>query len=69
MASINHSVNYRLPVNRRVTFSDSVKNARSESSITYKSTQSIQYALSSKKFSDPLKYEFSVACGPYGRWR
>jgi hypothetical protein len=61
MESINHSISYRLPVNHRVTFSDSLKNARSESSIAINPLNPYNMVASSKKFSDPSKYEFSLA--------
>ena len=49
------------PINRRVTYSESSKHARSESSIAINPANPYNMLASSKKFSDPSKYEFSLA--------
>ncbi len=57
-----HEINIKFnpPNNRRVTNSTS-QNARSESSIAINPANPYNIVASSKKFSDPTKYEFSLA--------
>jgi hypothetical protein len=49
------------PFNRRVTYSKSPKNARSESSIAINPRNPYNMVAASKRFTDPTKYEFSLA--------
>jgi len=49
------------PINRRVTDSTSTKNARSESSIAINPRNPYNIVAASKRFTDPAKYEFSLA--------
>lgn len=51
----------RPPINRRVTFSKSSDNARSESSIAVNPRNPYNIVAASKRFTDPSKYEFSLA--------
>src|SRR5215469_10574868 len=49
------------PFNRRVTYSKSLNNARSESSIAINPRNPYNIVASSKRFTNPNKYEFSLA--------
>jgi hypothetical protein len=48
-------------VNRRVTYSKSTNNARSECSIAINPRNPYNIVAASKRFTDPAKYEFSLA--------
>lgn len=60
--TIPHGINIRYPpVNKRVTYSESPQYARSESSIAINPANPYNIVASSKKFSDPSTYDFSLA--------
>jgi hypothetical protein len=61
MTTLSIKNNYLFPVNHRVTFSKSIDNARSESSIAINPRNPYNMVASSKKFSNPNTYEFSLA--------